>query len=131
MSSAAKTYPPSTEMAEGAHVNAAKYDAMYKASIEDADGFWREQAQRVDWMTPFTTVKDVDFTFGQVKINWFADGELNVSANCIDRHLENPRRSKPRSFGNPTTPKKPRNTSPIKSSTHRPAKWPTSCATWA
>jgi len=88
MSNAAKTYPPSTEMAEGAHVNAAKYDAMYKASIEDADGFWREQAQRVDWMTPFSTVKDVDFTLGQVKINWFADGELNVSANCIDRHLE-------------------------------------------
>ncbi len=88
MSNAAKTYPPSAEMAAGAHVNAAKYDAMYKASIDDADGFWREQAQRIDWMTPFTTVKDVDFTFGQVKINWFADGALNVSANCIDRHLE-------------------------------------------
>jgi acetyl-CoA synthetase len=75
-------------MAANAHVNAAKYDAMYHASIADPEGFWLEQAQRIDWMKPFTKVKDVDFTFGQVKINWFADGALNVSANCIDRHLE-------------------------------------------
>jgi acetyl-CoA synthetase len=88
MSDAAKTYPPSEKMAAGAHIDAAKYDAMYASSIKDADGFWRDHAQRIDWMKPFTTVKDVDFTFGQVKINWFADGELNVSANCIDRHLE-------------------------------------------
>ena len=81
-------YPPSADMAAGAHVDAAKYEAMYKASIEDSDGFWREQAQRIDWMSPFSTVRDVDFTLGNVKINWFADGTLNVSANCIDRHLE-------------------------------------------
>ena len=85
---ATQTYPPSDKTADAAHVNAAKYDAMYDASISDPEGFWKEQAQRVDWMTPFTKVKDVDFTFGQVKINWFADGALNVSANCIDRHLE-------------------------------------------
>ena len=81
-------YPPSADMAAGAHVDAAKYEAMYKASIEDSEGFWREQAQRIDWMSPFSTVRDVDFTLGNVKINWFADGTLNVSANCIDRHLE-------------------------------------------
>ena len=85
---ATQTYPPSDDMAANAHVNAAKYDAMYHASIADPEGFWLEQAQRIDWMKPFTKVKDVDFTFGQVKINWFADGALNVSANCIDRHLE-------------------------------------------
>ena len=85
---ATPTYPPSDKIADAAHVNAAKYDAMYDTSISDPEGFWKEQAQRVDWMTPFTKVKDVDFTFGQVKINWFADGALNVSANCIDRHLE-------------------------------------------
>ena len=85
---ATQTYPPSEDMAANAHVNAAKYDAMYRASIADPEGFWLEQAQRIDWMKPFTKVKDVDFTFGQVKINWFADGALNVSANCIDRHLE-------------------------------------------
>ncbi|NKX47969.1 acetate--CoA ligase [Rhodobacteraceae bacterium R_SAG8] len=85
---ATQTYPPTDDMAANAHVNAAKYDAMYHASIADPEGFWLEQAQRIDWMKPFTKVKDVDFTFGQVKINWFADGALNVSANCIDRHLE-------------------------------------------
>ena len=82
------TYPPSDDIVAKAHVDADKYDAMYKASVEDPDGFWREQAQRIDWIKPFTTVKDIDFTLGQVKINWFADGALNVSANCIDRHLE-------------------------------------------
>jgi acetyl-CoA synthetase len=88
MSNAAKTYPPSPELAAAAHVDAAKYDAMYAASMADPDGFWREQAARVDWMKPFTTVSDVDFTLGSVKINWYADGQLNVAANCIDRHLE-------------------------------------------
>jgi acetyl-CoA synthetase len=88
MSQTAKTYPPSPEMAASAHVGAAKYDTMFATSISDPDGFWREQGARVDWMTPFTQVKDVDFTLGSVKINWYADGQLNVAANCIDRHLE-------------------------------------------
>ncbi|WP_299029307.1 acetate--CoA ligase [uncultured Sulfitobacter sp.] len=88
MSQNAKTYPPSADLAAQAHVNEAKYDAMYAASINDPEGFWREQGQRVDWMKPFTQVKDVDFTLGSVKINWYGDGQLNVAANCIDRHLE-------------------------------------------
>ena len=83
----AKTYPPSEDMAANAHVDAARYDAMYRASIEDPDGFWAEQGARVDWITPFTQVQDVDFTLGNVKINWYADGQLNVAANCVDRHL--------------------------------------------
>ena len=83
----AQTYPPSKAMVDNAHVDAAKYDAMYAASIKDPDGFWREQGARVDWIKPFTQVKDVDFTLGNVHINWYADGALNVSANCIDRHL--------------------------------------------
>ena len=87
-STAAKTYPPSQQMADAAHVNAEKYTAMYEASISDPDRFWREQGARVDWMKPFTQVSDVDFTLGKVKINWYADGELNVAANCIDRHLD-------------------------------------------
>ncbi|GAA6177028.1 acetate--CoA ligase [Sulfitobacter pacificus] len=85
---AAKTYPPSDVMAKGAHVNAETYTRMYEASVSDPDGFWREQGARVDWIKPFTQVKDVDYTLGNVHINWYADGELNVSANCIDRHLE-------------------------------------------
>jgi len=88
MSDAAKTYPPSAELAAAAHVDAEKYDAMYAASLSDPDGFWGAQAQRVDWIKKPTEVRDVDFTLGQVKINWYADGQLNVAANCIDRHLE-------------------------------------------
>jgi acetyl-CoA synthetase len=84
---ASKTFPPATEMAANAHVNAEKYAQMYQASLDDPDAFWREQGKRVDWIKPFTQVKDVDFTLGNVHIDWYADGELNVSANCIDRHL--------------------------------------------
>ncbi|MEM9638389.1 MAG: acetate--CoA ligase [Pseudomonadota bacterium] len=85
---AAKTYPPSADMAANAHVDAARYEAMYAASLDDPEGFWRKEAGRIDWIKPFTQVKDVDYTLGNVSINWFADGTLNVSANCIDRHLE-------------------------------------------
>ncbi|MFW8634236.1 acetate--CoA ligase [Cribrihabitans pelagius] len=81
-------YPPSEETVARAHVNAARYDEMYAASIQDPEGFWREQGHRLDWIKPFTQVKDVDFSLGNVSINWFADGTLNVAANCIDRHLE-------------------------------------------
>ena len=88
MSDPAKTHPPSELMAATAHVDAAKYDKMYAESLNNPDGFWRQQGARVDWIKPFTEVQDVDFTLGQVKINWYADGQLNVAANCIDRHLE-------------------------------------------
>jgi len=81
------TYPPSAEFAKAAHVDAAKYDTMYAASIADPEAFWSEQGQRIDWIKPFTKVKDVNYDFGNVNINWYADGTLNVSANCIDRHL--------------------------------------------
>jgi acetyl-CoA synthetase len=83
-----KTYPPSAEMAANANVDAEKYDAMYAASTADPDAFWGEHGKRIDWIKPYTQVKDVDFTLGNVSINWYADGTLNVAANCIDRHLE-------------------------------------------
>ena len=83
-----KTYPPSAEMAANANVDAEKYDAMYAASTADPDAFWAEHGKRIDWIKPYTQVKDVDFTLGNVSINWYADGTLNVAANCIDRHLE-------------------------------------------
>jgi acetyl-CoA synthetase len=60
---------------------------MYAASVADPDAFWREHGARIDWIKPFSQVQDVDFTLGNVSINWFADGTLNVAANCIDRHL--------------------------------------------
>ncbi len=82
--------PPSAEIVANAHVNAERYEEMYAASIADPpEGFWAEHGKRVDWIKPFTQVKDVNYTFPpDVSIKWFADGTLNVSANCIDRHLE-------------------------------------------
>ncbi|MFK7753680.1 MAG: acetate--CoA ligase, partial [Sedimentitalea sp.] len=84
---ASRTFPPSSETVARAHVNEAQYEEMYAASVADPDAFWGEQAKRIDWIKPFTKVQDVDFTLGNVNINWFGDGTLNVSANCIDRHL--------------------------------------------
>jgi acetyl-CoA synthetase len=82
-----KTYEPSAAMVARAHIGEAKYNEMYAASIADPDTFWGEQGKRIDWIKPYTSVKDVDFTLGNVHINWYADATLNVSANCIDRHL--------------------------------------------
>jgi acetyl-CoA synthetase len=81
------TYPPADSLVKNAHVDAARYEEMYARSVNDSEGFWAEQAQRLDWMKAPSQIKDVDFTLGQVKINWYADGTLNVAANCIDRHL--------------------------------------------
>ncbi|SFR57837.1 acetate--CoA ligase [Litoreibacter janthinus] len=81
------TYAPDPAFAKKAHVDAAGYEKMYAASMADPDAFWAEQGKRLDWIKPFTKVSDVDFTLGNVHINWFADGTLNVAANCIDRHL--------------------------------------------
>ncbi|NHQ74218.1 acetate--CoA ligase [Roseovarius gahaiensis] len=83
-----KSYPPSADFAANAHVDADRYNEMYQASISDPEGFWAEHGKRVDWMTPFTKVKNVSFDPGNVAIKWFEDGTLNVAANCIDRHLE-------------------------------------------
>ena len=60
---------------------------MYAASVVDPETFWGEQGKILDWIEPYTTVKQTNFNFGQVDIKWYADGVLNVSANCIDRHL--------------------------------------------
>ncbi len=65
-----------------------QYLSMYKQSIEDNEGFWAEHGKRVDWIKPYSKVKDVDFNIPGVSIKWFHDGTLNVAANCIDRHLE-------------------------------------------
>ncbi len=82
-----KIYPPSDEMAKGAHADRATYDAMYQASVEDPEAFWGEHGKRLDWIKPYTRVKNTSFAPGNVDIRWFEDGTLNVAANCIDRHL--------------------------------------------
>jgi acetyl-CoA synthetase len=81
------TYQPSDDLIKKAHVDAARYDALYAQSIADPEAFWAEQAQRLDWIKAPTEIKNTDFTLGQVSIEWFRDGTLNVAANCIDRHL--------------------------------------------
>ncbi|WP_044033724.1 acetate--CoA ligase [Rhodobacter capsulatus] len=72
---------------ESAHANGAKYLEMYRESLENPDAFWGREGKRLDWITPYTKVKNTDFTFGKVSIKWFEDGVLNASVNCIDRHL--------------------------------------------
>ncbi|WP_241239887.1 acetate--CoA ligase [Silicimonas algicola] len=76
-------------MANSAHADRAKYDAMYKESIEDPEGFWAREGKRIDWIKPYRKVKNTSFAPGNIDIRWFEDGTLNVSANCIDRHLLN------------------------------------------
>jgi acetyl-CoA synthetase len=86
--SEAKVYPVAKEWAERAFIDAEKYQQMYRQSIEDPNGFWAGQAKRIDWMKPFTKVKNTTYEYPNVSIKWFEDGSLNISANCIDRHLK-------------------------------------------
>ena len=81
------TYAPSAAFAANAHADKAKYDQMYAASVADPDAFWGEEGKRIDWITPYTKVKNVSYAFPDVSIKWYEDGELNVCANCLDRHL--------------------------------------------
>ncbi|PHQ71065.1 MAG: acetate--CoA ligase [Sneathiella sp.] len=80
-------YPVPTELARSAWVDKARYEAMYKASIDDPVAFWDEHGKSVDWIKPYTQVKDVSYAKDDLHIRWYYDGTLNVSANCIDRHL--------------------------------------------
>jgi acetyl-CoA synthetase len=82
-----RTYPVPGALASRAWADRAKYEALYEASIRDPESFWREQAKSLAWIKPFTQVKDCSFTEDDLHIRWFADGALNVSANCLDRHL--------------------------------------------
>ncbi len=82
-----KVYPVPEAFAANAHIDEATYDAMYKRSVEDPDGFWTEQANAfLTWEKPFTKVCEYDFVKGQAA--WFEDGQINVSVNCLDRHLD-------------------------------------------
>ena len=83
-----KTYPVDPGVAQHAHIDAAKYQQMYAQSIEDPDAFWGEMAKNLNWDKAFTQVKQTRFSADDTEIKWFADGELNVAANCLDRHLD-------------------------------------------
>ena len=79
-------FPVPESFAKSAHIDGNKYKAMYRRSVEDPEGFWAEQAGRLDWFKAPTRIKDVSFE-GDVHIRWYEDGQPNVSYNCLDRHL--------------------------------------------
>ncbi len=80
-------YAASKEFVAAAHVDAEGYAKLYADSMADPAKFWGDQGKRLDWIQDYRTVKNTDFTLGKVSIKWFEDGTLNVSANCIDRHM--------------------------------------------
>ncbi|HNJ48699.1 MAG TPA: acetate--CoA ligase, partial [Novosphingobium sp.] len=80
-------YPVPADWSEKALVNEERYQEMYRASIEDPEAFWRAEGQRLDWIRPFTAVKQTSFDEADFGIRWFADGTLNLAANALDRHL--------------------------------------------
>jgi acetyl-CoA synthetase len=80
-------FPVPDQIAAKALIDNNKYIEMYKASTDNPEGFWKEQGKRIDWIKPYSKVKDVDFT-KNVKIRWYYDGSLNASYNCLDRHLK-------------------------------------------
>ncbi len=83
-----RIYAVDAATASRALIDAAGYEEMYQRSVTDNEGFWAEQAQRIDWIKPFTKVKDVSFALDDLRIRWFYDGSLIVCYNCVDRHLE-------------------------------------------
>ncbi|PMR70061.1 acetate--CoA ligase [Halomonas heilongjiangensis] len=82
-----KVHPVRDDFAANAHADRAKYQAMYQQSLDDPEGFWAEQAKRLDWIKAPTKIKQTSFDSHNVDIRWFEDGTLNASANCLDRHL--------------------------------------------
>ncbi len=81
-------FPVDTNTASNAWIDEAGYQDMYARSIADPEGFWAEQGQRIDWMKPYSKIKNTLFSKDAVSIKWYEDGSLNASVNCVDRHLE-------------------------------------------
>ncbi len=82
-----QTYPVSDAFAKSSHLTESEYFEMYQRSLNEPEQFWREQANRIDWIKPFTKVSDYSFSKKDLHINWYSDGSLNVCFNCVDRHL--------------------------------------------
>ncbi len=83
-----EVYPVDAATKSRALIDEDKYADLYARSVEDNEGFWAEQAGRIDWIKPFTKIKDVSFDKDDLHIRWFEDGTLNVCHNCVDRHLD-------------------------------------------
>ncbi|MGB9053619.1 MAG: acetate--CoA ligase [Pseudolabrys sp.] len=82
-----KIYDVPADWRKRAYADGAKYKEMYARSIKDPNGFWADQAKRIDWIKPFSKVKNTSYDPTDVSIKWFEDGTLNVCHNCVDRHL--------------------------------------------
>lgn len=87
-----QSYPPASQFSEQANIDAATYEKLYKQSIEDPEGFWAEQAERLTWFKKWDKV--LDNQFAEAKVQWFQGGKLNVAYNCLDRHLTGARKNK-------------------------------------
>lgn len=83
----AQLYPVPEHIKANTLVTNEQYLAMYEESVNQPDQFWAKHGKRISWFTPFTKVKDTSFDLGNVHVNWFSDGSLNASYNCLDRHL--------------------------------------------
>ncbi len=82
-------YKVPSHVAKDAHINEEQYKKMYQESVVNPEGFWREHGKRIDWIKPYTKIKQTSFDDHNLSINWFYDGTLNASVNCLDRHLAN------------------------------------------
>ncbi len=83
-----RVFPVPEEWARKAWCDKARYQEMYRQSIENPEAFWGEHGKRLDWIRPYTKVKDVSYDKEDLHIRWYEDGTLNAAANCLDRHLE-------------------------------------------
>ncbi|MDN4503477.1 acetate--CoA ligase [Alteromonadaceae bacterium BrNp21-10] len=81
-------YPVPANIQQASYANNDEYLRLYQQSVNDEDGFWRQQAQRIDWSTPFKQVSNCSYAPGDIRINWYAGGELNACYNCVDRHAD-------------------------------------------
>ena len=86
MSSPVHPVPP--EFAAKARLTAADYQRLYAESVADPEAFWSEVGKRLAWSRPYTRAKDTSFDLRDFHIRWYADGQLNASVNCLDRHLD-------------------------------------------
>src|SRR6185503_3994603 len=91
-----RTFPPSADAVKRAHINAETYRKMYERSVKDSDAFWLEQCDTLEWFKKPTVARKYtwDTAARKIEAKWFEDGVLNVSANCLDRHLKTANRNK-------------------------------------
>src|SRR5699024_8751426 len=84
----AQTHPVPEEIAKTAHVDQKRFQELRREAGADPDRFWNRIGQTIDWIKPYSRIRDVNFDLDDLHIRWFDDGTLNVAANCLDRHLE-------------------------------------------